>query len=119
MIQVIKKQGLKAALPLLLLATACGEGAPSAQQFDSVPAETYEEIAEVISANTDTYDGLKEITEYIDAKAEKEEATETLAVKVANPTHDAAVKKVPEPTALAGLAIAGMGLIGIKRKQAA
>ena len=119
MIQVMKKQGLKAALPLLLLATACGEGAPSAQQFDSAPADSYEEITEVISANTEAYDGLQEITEYIEAKAEQEEATETLAVKVANPTNDDVVKKVPEPTALAGLAIAGMGLIGIKRKQAA
>ena len=119
MIQVMKKQGLKAALPLLLLATACGEGAPSAQQFDSAQADSYEEIAEVISANTEAYDGLQEITEYIEAKAEQEEATETLAVKVANPTSDDVVKKVPEPTALAGLAIAGMGLIGIKRKQAA
>lgn len=106
MIQILKKQGIKAALPLLLLATACGEGgSPSAFEpggnvisSDGSP----EEIVKALSLDNDSLDSLVD---------------ETVASNALSADEPAA--KVPEPTTLAGLAIAALGLGAIKRKQSA
>lgn len=123
MIQIMKKQGLKAALPILLLATACGEGAPSAQQFDTVTPEAYEQAKEAIAANPDVY---KDLQALVAASAEPADLAEAIEVAdkdmkllVLVPPTDNSIEKVPEPMTLAGLAIAAVGLGTLKRKQTA
>ena len=121
MIQGMKKHGLKAALPLLLLATACGDGAPSASEFDAVTSEAYEEAIATVKADTSAYEGLKKLGKAADAADAKVEAEETLAekVKYADALKKPETQKIPEPATLAGLAIAGLTLGGLKRKQSA
>lgn len=119
MIQTIKKQGLKVALPLLLLTTACGEGPDSTSQFDLLTPSSDKGTTTVVEADTDAYAGLRAS---LNAEAETQAASnafgEGIDLAKVVPT-EASVTKVPEPTALAGLAIAALGLGAIKRKQSA
>ncbi len=136
-IQFFKKQGLKVSLPLLLLATACGEETPSAQQadaeqsasasivvaaqpssgFGNTPTGTTPPAAPEVSIDTDPEPTT--IADVLPPAPTTDEATGADAVASAAIGAAEAVATVPEPTALAGLAIAAAGLIVVKRKQAA
>ena len=117
MIQTIKKQGLKVALPLLLLTTACGDEIPSASQFDALNSSSDQGTEEVIEADTNAFAGLRAS---LNAEAEAQAASNEFdgGIDLAKVVlADESATKVPEPTALAGLAIAALGLGAIKRKQ--
>jgi hypothetical protein len=130
--QFLKKQGLKVCLPLLLLATACGEGTPSSLQSDTnKPVDT----SVVASAGTGgafvtpsaSSAGLPTPAITVTPPAEKPlnevlppsgtGTTPVAGAPVGSGT--SGTTKVPEPTALMGLAIAAAGMVVIKRKQAA
>ncbi len=140
MIQLLKAHGLKVCLPLLLLSTACGEGTPSAQQADVSTIPSGKDTAAVVQAsggfdtpdagranleaadvdiNLDTNTSGPSIADVLPPVTATEEATSdgaitSEAISAANePT------KIPEPTTLAGLAIAAAGLSVVKRKKAA
>ncbi|MEL7352943.1 MAG: PEP-CTERM sorting domain-containing protein [Cyanobacteria bacterium P01_A01_bin.116] len=117
MIHIIKKQGLKAALPLLLLATACGgDGTPSAS-FDGLSADGPVDAPEtIISANTDAYKGLESLKESLENH--KEAGTTYEEIVLAKLADEDGAEKVPEPMTLAGLAVAALGLGVMKRKSA-
>lgn len=133
-IQFLKAHSLKASLPLLLLVTACGEGTPTAQQSDEatpaavpvlaaaqpsggfgVPTVDREALdtPEVTLPESDNGDvSFEDVLPPSDA-----EENGVVADADADAHNDAAA--VPEPAALAGLAIAAAGLLTVKRKQAA
>jgi len=118
MIQILKKQGLKAALPLLLLATACGEGAPTVQA-DVQAAKPADIIEAAAKADTSSYEGMRETLDAAIAQTEaKAIATDNIATLVTVPPEKEA-EKIPEPMTLAGLAVAALGLGTLKRKQSA
>ncbi|MEM9089972.1 MAG: PEP-CTERM sorting domain-containing protein [Cyanobacteria bacterium P01_F01_bin.53] len=115
MIQILKKQGLKAALPLLLLATACGEGgSPSAFQLDEGVVSS-DGAADVVATGES---GMPDLAEMLETSTSGPEAEGGVAVKKVA-SYDDTAAKVPEPTTLAGLAVAALGLGAIKRKQSA
>lgn len=121
MIQIFKKQGLKAALPLLLLATACGEGAPTVQS-DKKDTGNFDTIEEVVKADTSIFEGGTDVGEALNAAIAKTEAkelaTDNMATLITIPPEKEA-EKIPEPMTLAGLAVAALGLGTLKRKQSA
>lgn len=118
MIQIFKKQGLKAALPLLLLATACGESAPTAQ-LDAISAIAPDTIEEAVKADTSSFEAMgKTLDEAIAHTEAKAVATDEIATLITVPPEKEA-EKVPEPMTLAGLAVAALGLGTLKRKQSA
>lgn len=116
-IQFMKQQGIKVSLPLLLLATACGEGTPSASLSPvSLDAESSAATPEVIA---DTSGFEAPATPELPSPA-------TTPTSATAPTAGSGVvatavpaASVPEPTTLAGLAVAALGLGAIKRKSAA
>lgn len=117
MIHIIKKQGLKAALPLLLLATACGEGGSPSASFDGPILNDKAEAAEtIISANTDAYKGLESLKESLENHKEAGATYEEIVL--AKLADEEGAEKVPEPMTLAGLAVAALGLGVMKRKSA-
>lgn len=135
-IQFFKKQGLKVSLPLLLLSTACGEGTPSAQQADiQAPAASVLAAAQptttgfgapvtasappaAAEVSIDTEPEPTTIADVLPpATTPDDTAADAVASSVMSAGEDATA--VPEPTALAGLAITAAGLIVVKRKQAA
>ena len=121
------------ALPLLLFATACGEGtgpvAESDQELSNVPqmpsASGASAPASPIVANAELAlaDGgdvdldTEEANVGVSDGANAGTGTTTVAGIAANGSDTSTA--VPEPTTLAGLAIAALGLGAIKRKQAA
>ncbi len=134
----LQKQGLKISLPLLLLATACGEGtSTSAFQPNSGGAAGRAITAAATSTTaglgvpTASSDGLGTPDVTLPEDAEPTSLSNALPPST-TPTDGAsagggsssggaagAVASVPEPAALAGLAIAAAGMIVIKRKQTA
>ena len=106
-----------------MLATACGEGAPSAQQFDTVSPDVSAQAQEAIAANPDVYKDLQALAAASAEPADLAEAIEVadkdMKLLVLVPPTDNSIEKVPEPMTLAGLAITALGLGTLKRKQAA
>lgn len=138
-IHFFKAYSLKASLPLLLLVTACGEELPSAQQADASASAADSVLAaaqpsggfgmpsvdsaaldtpEVTLPDSDTDDvSFEDVLPPSDASdADAEDPTNAA---IADVDASAVAASVPEPAALAGLAIATAGLLAIKRKQAA
>ena len=128
----MKKQGVKVALPLLLFATACGEGTGPVAQGDSNSLE----LDNVELATTDNGPVLKlDSAGNVPDAIEQEINLDDMGKEKMNGSFDGAnpgttvtdiasngsdtKTAVPEPTTLAGLAIAALGLGAIKRKQAA
>jgi hypothetical protein len=105
-INFLKGQGFKVFVPLLFLATACGEGGPSATQADLQTSS--EETALSAAAQPSTSFGTPKTTS----------ASPVLppSAPVAAPT---SATQVPEPMAIAGLAMTAAGLIVVKRKRIA
>ena len=131
----MKKQGVKVALPLLLFATACGEGAgPTAEGDVDLPLGDPTPMAKAatdsglkLSTEGSAFDPAKQEIDLgdLDAKEamngvsdEANAGTAPTATEVAANGYDTKAA-VPEPTTLAGLAIAALGLGAIKRKHAA
>ncbi|MEL6779311.1 MAG: PEP-CTERM sorting domain-containing protein [Cyanobacteria bacterium J06597_16] len=114
MIQILKKQGVKAALPLLLLATACGDGPSAALQADAVTGAASDGDVTAVESNDS---GIPAIGDMDFSAPESAEAKAVDLDAVA--FSDEPSTKVPEPTAIAGLAVAALGLGAIKRKQSA
>lgn len=112
MIQILKKQGVKAALPLLLLATACGDGGTPSATFQPDEAISSDGEAAAVIANES---GLPDLAKMMENEAPEAAGIDLAKVALA----DEPAAKVPEPTTLAGLAIAALGLGAIKRKQSA
>ncbi len=129
----LQKNGLKVSLPLLLLATGCGEGAGSSFRADAGPATTPDTPA-AVTPTTDgfaapTADGTGLATPTVPPVG----STEGISGPVlpssnrSNGGTPAGITlgsgspsaSVPEPAALAGLAIAAAGMVVIKRKQSA
>ncbi|MGC1306239.1 MAG: PEP-CTERM sorting domain-containing protein [Phormidesmis sp.] len=118
MIKVIKKLGIKAALPLLLLATACGDTTTSASPISGDNGGvTSAGTSQTQGADSSAFAGLSDMLDGADASVPtgSEEGVDLTKVVPTSP----AAKPVPEPTALAGLAVAALGLGAIKRKQSA
>ncbi len=129
--QFFKKQGLKVCLPLLLLATACGEGATSSLQSDKTVDVT--PVATATDSGGVTFKGSQPQPVPTAAPVVlPPEGKSTLGDKVLPPTSEeeeapatpvtpvsTGTTQVPEPTALAGLAIAAAGIVVVKRKQQA
>jgi hypothetical protein len=123
--QLLKKHGLKVALPLLLLTTACGgEGTSSSLQSDSIAPVSPELAAAAtpssgFTANKAPDAGLTPPDVKLPPKDDKS-TPPVLPPAGVNPTPgNSGTTKVPEPTAVMGLAIAAAGMVVIKRKQAA
>ena len=133
----LKAHGLKAVLPLLLLMTACGEGTPSTQQSDAAPPAALDSVLSaaqpsggfgVPSVDSDPLDAPEVSLPATDADdisfedvlppSEADDADEESAAAAAGVDAAAVAESVPEPAALTGLAIAAVGLVTIKRKQA-
>lgn len=120
--QLLKKHGLKVALPLLLLTTACGgEGTSSSLQSDSIAPVSPELAAAAtppagLTANKAPDAGLTPPDVKLPPKDDKSTPS-VLPPTGINP--GSGTTKVPEPTAVMGLAIAAAGMVVIKRKQAA
>lgn len=123
MINTLKKQGIKAALPLLLLATACGEGTPTASaDVNAVPSSDL--AAEVTASETNAFAGLSDMEapappENVLPDTDKAEETDTVMAQAKNAAFAPTATKVPEPATLTGLAVAALGLGAVKRKRAA
>ncbi|MGB7087814.1 MAG: PEP-CTERM sorting domain-containing protein [Phormidesmis sp.] len=121
MIQTLKKQGLRVALPLLLLTTACG-GEKSTTAFQPGAGIQSSDAAETVApASTEAFAGLSadatlgELGDIVPTT----ESDENIADAILVPDFDEVSTSVPEPTALAGLAVAALGLGAIKRRQSA
>ena len=122
MIKILKKQGIKAALPLLLLATACGEGnspsavssdidAPSSGQSDMV-------VANAEMPDTGDVDSTSLLAaEVVPSTSDKEE--DDVMAKAKSAAFPDTVTKVPEPATLTGLAVVALGLGAVKRRRTA
>jgi PEP-CTERM motif len=126
--QLLKKHGLKVALPLLLLTTACGgEGTSSTLQSDNETPTT--EQLQMAKAITDGFGTPSASGGGLPAPSVTQPPTSgnggSGSPAVLPPSNGGPVPttngatKVPEPTALMGLAIAAAGMVVIKRKQAA
>ena len=123
MIKILKKQGIKAALPLLLLATACGEGTPSSALSDNIEGAPSSggSSAAVVASTTMPDAGALAPSGLLDAAivpGDDADDTDVMPQAKANSFADTATK-VPEPATLTGLAIAALGLGAIKRKRIA
>jgi hypothetical protein len=129
-IQSLKSQGFKVFVPLLLLVTACGEGAPSASQADQQPspeAAALKAAAQpATSFGTPKADasGLQAPSVSVDLSPSQASGGPVLppAPVAATPVTAVApssATQVPEPMAIAGLAMTATGLIFIKRKRIA
>lgn len=137
-LQFLKAHSLKASLPLLLLVTACGDGAAPDQQADqgipaaepvlaaaqptggfgvpsagSTPLEAPEVTVPETESGPVSYEDVLPPTDG--------DATDDAAAAAGVDASDAAAAAaaVPEPAALAGLVVAAAGLVTLKRKQAA
>ncbi len=127
--QFLKKQGLKVCLPLLLLATACGEGTTSSS-FQPDAATPSAQITAPSTGNSLTLgapqaadNGLKPASVTLPPATDSSNSKPVLppASLKTSPavTSGGSSAKVPEPTALVGLAIAAAGMVVVKRKQQA
>ncbi len=129
-IQFMKKQGLKVFLPLLLLATACGEGTPSALQANDVSSPPVPEIVGAKPTSVGLASGVEStmpapIVEELDLDPEDASTNKSVQPDVGSVNGVVALvpvttmTKVPEPAAIAGLAMTALGLVAIKRKRVA
>lgn len=138
-IQFLKANSLKASLPLLLLVTACGDSAPTAQQSDQATSAAESVLAaaqpsgnfgvpSVDSAPLEApevtlpEDESGAVTSFEDVlPPSNADGSDSTDVANAAGVDDAvaAAESVPEPAALAGLVLAAAGLVTIKRKQSA
>ena len=138
-LRFLQKQGLKVSLPLLLLATACGDGGTTSAFQPNSGGAAGRAITAASQPNTNGMgapsplsSGLVTPNVTLPDSADQTSAKEVLppsgdtsgsgSSTGANPGAGAAAgaaASVPEPAALAGLAIAAAGMIVIKRKQAA
>lgn len=130
-LRFLQKHGLKVSLPLLLLATACGEGT-STSAF--APKSGDAAGRAITAAATPTTNGmgvpnalgagLKDPGVTLPDNADQTSTNPVLPPSGGNSGSSTGAgagtaASVPEPAALAGLAIAAAGMIVIKRKQAA
>ena len=123
MIKILKKQGIKAALPLLLLATACGEGnSPSAVSSDVEAPSSGD--SELVVANAEEMPGAVNVdsTSLLDSavvpSTDDADDTDVMAAAKSASFVDTATK-VPEPATLTGLAVVALGLGAVKRRRTA
>lgn len=118
MIHFMKTHGLKVCLPLLLLTTACGEGTSSSSfQASDAESEPVAELSNPAPASRTAAPSPAPVAPPaagvdIDLGVE-EKPVLPVAISPVEPT------KVPEPAAIAGLAITALGLVAVKRKRVA
>lgn len=122
MIKILKKQGIKAALPLLLLATACGEGnSPSASSDDiEAPSSGGAAVTEVSAEMPDMgdVDGSSLLDPAVVPSTDDKEDTDVMAAAKSAAFPDTSTK-VPEPATLTGLAVVALGFGAVKRRRSA
>lgn len=137
-LRFLQKQGLKISLPLLLLATACGEGTTtsafqpnSGDAAGSAITAAAKPTTNGMGVPTASSVGLGTPNVTLPDNADQTSTKEVLPPSTTSNggastggasgagTAAGAAASVPEPAALAGLAIAAAGMIVIKRKQAA
>jgi hypothetical protein len=118
MIHFMKTQGLKVALPLLLLTTACGEGTSSSSFQASDAAEPVAELGTPAPASAPIAATLAGSPVAPPAAGDdiELEVEEEAPLPIISPVEST---KVPEPTAIAGLALTALGLVAVKRKRVA
>ncbi len=132
-LRFLQKHGLKVSLPLLLLATACGEGT-STSAFAPKSGDAAGRAITAAATPTTTGLGVPSASSTglgtpnvtLPDNANQTSTNPVLPPSGGNPgsstgagTGAGTAASVPEPAALAGLAIAAAGMIVIKRKQAA
>ncbi len=120
MITLMKKQGLKVSLPLLLLATGCDTQSLSAALRPSNVSSSDLTAGAVESGPivTETIGTATMPSSAVAADGSSAETAATDSVPSLSVADNEAAS-VPEPATLAGSAIAGLGMGAIKRKRAA
>lgn len=124
-IKFMKKQGLKVFLPLLLLATACGEGTPSALQSKDALLPPVPEIVGAKPTSIGFAIGVESkmpapIFENLDLDLEDASTFNPDLPDVGSGgafVPGTTTTQVPEPAAIAGFAVTALGLVAIKRKR--